>query len=485
MIDERTPLIPRYEPRTYIPPAAKQAKVLSKNVIKMFSQIFMSDPKEILHKNGVDPYIFVRFLRMLAMAFVPIWVLSWVILMPVNSVGTTVDDMNGLDRFQFGNIARGKYSRYWAHLVLVWIFDLGFMYLIWKEMGVWLKIRIKYLSNPKHSQLPQASTVLITGIPPELMDERELARLFAPLPGGIQHIWLNRDLRDMPELWERRNKACDVLEKSQVKLLKEAAKWHTKRKGSGTPANRDAITLEDMFVPRGRRPTVRLKSGNDKRSGWGWLGIGNKVDAIEWARKEIAETTQQLRLARIQLGKDIHSKGAEGDVYAPKSSAFIQFHEQIAAHMAQQCVTYHAKFKMSSRYIEQSPSNVIWNNMSRSAYEVAVRSTAGTFIFIGIIIGWSPISAFIGAMSNITSLTKQLKWLEWLIGPGFGKMLLRGIATGILPPLLSALASMLFPILFRKMIVYEGGVSRTQVEMSVMTRFFIFLIIVSTNSCHN
>lgn len=81
-----------------------------------------ADPEEILAKNGVDPYTFVRFLLMMAKAMVPIWLISWVILFPIDAVNSTVDGKSGLDRYTFGNVASNKQSRYWAHLVLDYIF---------------------------------------------------------------------------------------------------------------------------------------------------------------------------------------------------------------------------------------------------------------------------------------------------------------------------------------------------------------------------
>jgi hypothetical protein len=69
----------------------------------------------------VDPYVFVRFLFMMVKAFVPIWLVSWLILFPVNSVGTS-NNKEGLDRFTYGNVAPNRQSRLWAHLILDYVF---------------------------------------------------------------------------------------------------------------------------------------------------------------------------------------------------------------------------------------------------------------------------------------------------------------------------------------------------------------------------
>ena len=72
-------------------------------------------------------------------------------------------------------------------LIIVWI-----LFLIWHEMQNWLVVRQQFLVSKHHSRQPQASTVLITGIPKEYMDERRLEQLFSSLPGGVRRIWLAR-----------------------------------------------------------------------------------------------------------------------------------------------------------------------------------------------------------------------------------------------------------------------------------------------------
>jgi len=57
---------------------------------------------------------------MMVKAYVPIWLISWLILFPVNSVGLNNND--GLSRFTFGNIPPSRQSRLWAHLILDYVF---------------------------------------------------------------------------------------------------------------------------------------------------------------------------------------------------------------------------------------------------------------------------------------------------------------------------------------------------------------------------
>lgn len=69
----------------------------------------------------MDAYFYVRFLRMMLKVFVPIWLVSWVVLLPITSANSN-SGKSGLDRFTFGNIGPDMQTRYAAHIILVWLF---------------------------------------------------------------------------------------------------------------------------------------------------------------------------------------------------------------------------------------------------------------------------------------------------------------------------------------------------------------------------
>jgi hypothetical protein len=239
-------------------------------------------------------------------------------------------------------------------------------------MARWVLIRQKYLINPAHSALAQANTVLITGIAQSYLDEQRLARLFHHLPGGVKKIWLNRDLKDMAVVHDARVKATKMLENAQVKLVKKAAQQKLKREktrekqsskgkkirddsdetvnknivqGEQSPSaltlaelgkkiHNNEILVADRLISRDQRPQHRIGAK------W-WLPFsGKKVDTIDWARREVSRTTRILEADRKQLADDIEKPGTEGERYPPLNSAFIYFHQQIAAHLAAQIVLH-------------------------------------------------------------------------------------------------------------------------------------------------
>jgi hypothetical protein len=130
-----------YEPRSYIPtepfvyfaciparrslitlrPDRKRVPRLSQSIFAWPLAIWRADIEDIKRVNGLDAYFFVRFLRMMALMFLPIWFITWAVLIPATIVNTQVPGLSGLDRFTFGNVETSKQDRYAAHIILAWL----------------------------------------------------------------------------------------------------------------------------------------------------------------------------------------------------------------------------------------------------------------------------------------------------------------------------------------------------------------------------
>jgi calcium permeable stress-gated cation channel len=300
-------------------------------------------------------------------------------------------------------------------------------------MSHYVRIRQDYLVSPEHSSTAQARTVLVTGIPPKYLSEAVLTRLFDHLPGGVCKVWLNRNLGDMTDLYERRLAACDMLEAAETALLNTAIKRNNKQHKEVTSSAVVELTESEKdteatrktriteLVPRKKRPSHRLPL-------FSWVPfsipfVGKKVDTIEWARDQVRELNTQLKQKREVLATDIAKTTAaeaqttervrrigagrlnitipgvpvtlpivgalsavdfSDQTYPPVNGAFVLFNKQIAAHMAAQSLTHHEPYCMSDslKYVEVGPGDVIWENLALSAYERRVRlalSWAATF----------------------------------------------------------------------------------------------------------
>ncbi|TFK27166.1 DUF221-domain-containing protein [Coprinopsis marcescibilis] len=596
-----------YEPRTYVPPPDKRIGSLTPHptgespstVSRLLAglswplALVYADYHPIIKANGLDAFFFVRFLRLMVKLLLPIWIISWAVLLPVTSVNTDKvgqdpETADGLARFTFGNVGATQQQRYWAHLICAWVFTIWILYNLKREMSFFIVTRQQHLTEKTHSRSVQANTILVTGIPSTYLTKQRLRQLFDELPGGVKEIWINRNLRELPDIYDRRLAACNKLESAETTLLRIACKLKIqvdkdkaegkadtskvknvsgKRKTATAPEDSGSslvvesplvtpsavgqtdFSLAEELVPTEQRPTHKL----------GFLGLfGEKVDSIDWCRKEIAECNNLLDEGRAKLrvsdevsvapqigdllagsavdqygnpilpgarvktftddgridvkgvvkdvsgkvtggvkdavgsAKDVSGKvvsgvkvvggtvasaitgKTHGDEYEPLNSAFVTFNKQISAHLAVQVLSHHKPYRMSSRYIEVAPSDVIWANLGLNPYEQKLRMAISYAATAGLIILWAFPVAFVGAVSNIYSVCATVSWLAWICD--LPKVVV-GIISGILPPVLLAVLMMLLPIVLRLLARFEGIPKYTGLELSLMTRFFIFQVV--------
>ncbi|KAI0751951.1 late exocytosis, associated with Golgi transport-domain-containing protein [Irpex lacteus] len=362
-----------YSPRTFTPSANYHVQPIQEHWWAWPLGVFRANYESIQAANGLDAYFFVRFLWMIVKILLPIWPISWAVLMPIDAVKTGVAGNTGLDIFTFGNVGKTQQARYAAHLILAWLFSFWIMYNLRKEMKHFVLTRQRWLVDPVNANLAQSNTLLITGIPQKYLTEAAIKDLFSVLPGGVRKVWLNRDLKEMPDLYERQVKASTKLEAAETKLIKKALKNYNKQTKAANKANskgsskeristdnrhltdvstidteRNGVAMADAYVPLKQRPSHRLPPF--KFLPFGLPFMGRKVDSIDWARKEVADTAYELERSRRQLAADVAHSSATSHIessspdsikpvhndqtYVPLNAAFILFNSQIGAHLA-------------------------------------------------------------------------------------------------------------------------------------------------------
>jgi hypothetical protein len=128
----------------------------------------------------------------------------------------------------------------------------------------------------------------------------------------------------------------------------------------------------------------------------------------------------------------------------------------------------------ANRYVEVAPVDIIWANLGLNPYEQKIRIALSYAATAALIIFWAIPVAFVGVISNIHNVCTKASWLAWICT--IPKVVL-GIISGILPPVLLAVLMMLLPIVLRLFARFEGIPKYTGLELSLMTRFFIFQVV--------
>jgi hypothetical protein len=191
--------------------------------------------------------------------------------------------------------------------------------------------------------------------------------------------------------------------------------------------------------------------------------IGKNVDTIYHCRRE---------LARLNLEIEMDQETPER--YPLMNSAFVQFNQQVAAHMACQSVSHHVPQHMCPRHIEVNPNDVIWGNMKMQWWERYIRSGLIIGATGGLIIGWAFPVAFVGLISQVNYLTDTFSWLHWLDDLPDSVL---GLISGVLPPLLLGILMALLPMILRLFARIQGCHTGMAIERSVQGMYFAFLFI--------
>lgn len=267
-------------------------------------------------------------------------------------------------------------------------------------------------------------------------------------------------------------KAASKLESAETQLLRKIAKLNQSKNHPAAKSSNDETIVDEVTLPADQRPTHKLgflglwgekvdtivwarkeivecnkllEEGRAKMSSQDERGPG-EVDPEGSSDQEVFEDAalDEEGKPRLKSSIDIDPKKAgkqaiqavggvakgamkgaeaikdrikptiaEGE-YPTMNSAFIQFNRQIAAHLAVQVLAHHEPYRLGNRYIEVSPSDVIWSNLNLNPYEMKVRMAISYAATAALIIFWAIPVAFIGAVSNVYGLCARYSWLAWL-----------------------------------------------------------------------
>ncbi|KAI1337643.1 DUF221-domain-containing protein [Xylariaceae sp. FL0016] len=401
----------------------------------------------VLQRNSLDGYLFLRFFKILIIITGVGCLITWPILFPVNATGG--GGQSQLDVLSFSNIV--NVNRYYAHALIAWVY-LGFVTLVvLRERVYFIGLRQAYfLSTARASRVP-SRTVLFMGIPKE---QRSISDIKQALGPTVRKVWLATDCKELEDDVEERTKAHGKLEGAEVKLSKKANKSRLKAQKKG---NSDSNTSRDPhhWIEDKMRPTHRLK-----------FLIGKKVDTINWGKEEVPRLNQEI--SRKQ------SKQLQGDAEAV-GSAFVEFSSQGAAQRAYQLALKDKKKKTwKPRYIDVQPDEVIWKNLKENYMSRKVKMAIATAIVGFIVLFWTPITFFVGALTNINYLTNKVPFLSFINSI---PSVILGVITGLLPTLILTILLILVPIVCRMLAKLAGEPTLSAVELKTQNWYFTFQVI--------
>ncbi|KAJ3756725.1 DUF221 family protein [Lentinula raphanica] len=439
-----------YSPRTYLPPPEKRSPKLPLGVWKWLPAVVNSRAEDIIEKNGLDAYMFLRFLKILVWIFLVFTVVTFAVIVPVNAIGQD-GAKSSLEKISWINVVDAKeQKRFTAHiLVSLLVFVI---YMVRREMAYFVLLRQQFLLSPTHSQLAQARTVLITSVPDTLSTEASLREFASFVPGGVERVWLYRDTKKLNKLFNERQKRCTTLEKAVSEVLRDATKAWKKRETRRKKKKARAL-------PKPRADDVEARPRNDEP-------LSDDEELLE------REPSLKLLDELVPLKKrPQHRTGAFG-VFGEKMDTIEWC--KIGAHILAQCVSYHQVLQMNDKFIETHPDDIVWHNLDDDALKTRTKVSLSWLATIGLILVWSFPVAVIGGLSNISAVCKKAAWLNWVCQ---APAPIPSIIQGWLPPALLAALFAIMPVILRGLAWYEGVPRHSLISVSLYRRYFLFLLI--------
>jgi len=452
-----------YRPRTYLETLheGEKSKDLPPGKFSWIKPFKGLDDEYVLNHQSLDGYLYMRFIKMLAVICFVGCCITWPVLFPVNATaGGTGEEF---DLLSFANIPSNQKNRYYAHVFVSWIFFSVVMYIITRETMYFINIRQTYLLAPFNAARMSSRTVLFTDVPEEYRNQQKLASLFG---GAMKRSWLATDCKDLTDKVEERDKDALKLETAEIKLSqlanKRRLKWEKKndKRKDAAPSSDGAHAESGLLGARFMKDKDRPKHRTGKIP-----LIGKKVDTIEWTRSELRRLVPE-----VQKGQMAQQK-FDGKLLP---SVFVEFHTQQAAEAAYRRMTPKKEPKMNPRAIATAPNQIIWKNLKISKSQRMLRKIGTTTFIVLMILFWSIPVAVVGAISNINYLTDKVPFLSFI--NDIPSQIL-GVVTGLLPSVMLAILMALVPIVCRLMAKLSGEVTLGRVELKTQHWYMAFQVI--------
>ncbi|KAJ0018242.1 hypothetical protein Pint_09803 [Pistacia integerrima] len=126
--------------------------------------------RELINHAGLDSAVYLRIYSMGLKIFVPIGVLACAVLAPVNFTNSTLGEKakqwkvtsSDIDKLSTSNIPF-KSERFWAHIVLAYVFTFWTCYMLMKEYEKVSAMRLQFLAAERRR--PDQFTVLVRNVP--------------------------------------------------------------------------------------------------------------------------------------------------------------------------------------------------------------------------------------------------------------------------------------------------------------------------------
>lgn len=449
-----------YEPKLKYAEGQASCPPMPRNPFGWLLPLWRMKERDLLPIIGLDAVAYLRFTRMMRWCATLIGVVLCTVLIPVD-VTSNIRDRHSDSDSGGGNTAtlvmitmRNVHGSYlWAHVVMSYfatMVALGFLWYNWRHM---LRLRWDWFRSPEYQNSLHARTLLITHVGPSLRSDKALADVLErfQMPYPTTDVFIGRDMGLLPDLIDRH--------KHMVRQLERALVWY----------------IRSPTSVRSRRPTTRIGAV---------LGIGGrKVDSIDYYSDQIEQLETSIEDERLRTADK-----------RPVSYGFASMGAVHYAHAAGRSL-YHKRPHGLKIQLAPPPNAIIWRNLTLGSWQ-RFRTSVVAFLLLTALLfanavpltgvnlitnmslfATSGVTWTEGAGSQQSTVEMKHPLIKWLYEWRESSKLSFAAVAGVVPPLVSAVASWLLPIFMRRLAKYRGITSKVTTDRVILGQYYGYLVI--------
>lgn len=390
----------------------------------------MPEP-ELVEHAGLDSVAYIRIYLLGLKIFVPIALLAFAVLVPVNYTGNLLVQIRDLtfsdiDKLSISNVPPGS-NRFWAHIVMCYVFSFWTFYMLYKEYEIITAKRLRFLAAA--DRRPDQFTVLVRNVPPD-PDES--------VSEHVEHFFCvnHPDHYMLHKVLYNANNLASLVEKK-----KTMQNW---------------LTYYQNKLERNPKNRAMVKTG--------FCGLwGEKVDAIEYYSYEID------RLSEEEL------KEKEKVLHDPEAilpAAFVSFKSRWGAAVCAQTQQTSNPTLWLTEWAPE-PRDVFWNNLTIPYMELNLRRLVMAVAFFFLTFFFMVPIAFVQSLANIDGIQKAFPFLRSLMTTDVAKSFVQGF----LPGMVLKIFLLLLPMVLMAMSKIEGYTSYSSLERKSAAKYHLFLLV--------
>ncbi|MCJ1389128.1 Transmembrane protein 63C [Xylographa bjoerkii] len=328
----------------------------------------------------------------------------------------------------------------WSHVVCTWVFDITIVFFLWRNYKAVAILKRLYFQSSEYRASLHSRTVWLADIPQLKRSEDGLLGILGSVDkiAGAPLAVIARKVKDLPELIEQHSQAVRKLESILAKYIKDPDKL---------PASRPML-----------RP-----SKNDRKA-----SQGRQIDAIDYLTNRIIGLKTKINGVRAEvLG---HPKDSDREAMPYGFATYENVEEaHTVAYAARKYRTEGVSIKLAPK-----PNDLIWDNLALAKGSRKAKKFMNNIWVAMLTVVWivpnAMIAVFLTRLSNLSAV--------W---PAFAATFDSNPTTwaavqAVAAPGLTSLVYLLLPIVFRRLQIRAGDMTKTSREHHVMHRLYAFFV---------